>query len=155
MIKNKDTKEELKSLFVSQDITEQIEINITGMKQVEVEVKGNAVVYPTSHYKYYDRIGKEPCWLWLMGHPDQIQGGMQVGCEIAYGLHSRYDMNNLEVRKQIVNSALKWRLLLQIDSKEDKTGMMWGDVGRIYYWIHEDDLAKLCFDRIICEMQCS
>lgn len=51
MIKNKDTKEELKSLFVSQDITEQIEINITGMKQVEVEVKGNAVVYPTSHYK--------------------------------------------------------------------------------------------------------
>lgn len=51
VIKNKDTKEELKSLFVSQDITEKIEINITGMKQVEVEVKGKAVVYPTSHYK--------------------------------------------------------------------------------------------------------
>ncbi|MGG4340952.1 stalk domain-containing protein [Paenibacillus lautus] len=51
VIKNKDTKEELKSLFVSQDITEQIEINITGMKQVEVEVKGKAVVYPSSHYK--------------------------------------------------------------------------------------------------------
>lgn len=51
VIKNKDTKEELKSLFVSQDITEKIEINITGMKQVEVEVQGNAVVYPSSHYK--------------------------------------------------------------------------------------------------------
>lgn len=80
---------------------------------------------------------------------------MQVGCEIAYGSHSRYDMNDLEKRKQIVDSAVKWRLLLQIDSEEDKTGMMWGDVGRIYYWIHEDDLAKLCFDRVICEMQCS
>jgi len=51
VIKNKDTNEELKSLFVSQDITEQIELNITGIKQVEVEVKGRAVVYPTSHYK--------------------------------------------------------------------------------------------------------
>lgn len=80
---------------------------------------------------------------------------MQVGCEIAYGSHSRYDMNGLEKRKQIMNSAVKWRLLLQIDSEEGKTGMMWGEVGRIYYWIHEDDLAKLCFDRVIYEMQCS
>ncbi|WP_224725403.1 DUF1963 domain-containing protein [Paenibacillus vietnamensis] len=54
----------------------------------------------------------------------------------------------------MVNSALKWRLLLQIDSEEKKTGIMWGDVVRIYFWIHEDDLQALRFDRVICEMQC-
>lgn len=91
----------------------------------------------------------------LMGHPDQIQGDMQVGCEIAIGLHTWNEIKNSEKRKQIVNSALKWRMLLQIDSEEDKTGIMWGDVGRIYYWILEDDLAALRFDRVICEMQCT
>jgi uncharacterized protein YwqG len=90
-----------------------------------------------------------------MGHPDQIQGDMQVGCEIAYGLHTWNDTKNSEKRKQIVNSALKWRMLQQIDSEENKTGIMWGDVGRIYYWILEDDLAALRFDRVICEMQCT
>ncbi|MBH5316517.1 DUF1963 domain-containing protein [Paenibacillus sp. GSMTC-2017] len=91
----------------------------------------------------------------LMGHPDQIQGDMQVSCVKAYGEHTREDMQDSKVRNQIVNSALKWRLLLQIDSEEDKTGIMWGDVGRIYFWIHEDDLKALRFDRVNCEMQCT
>lgn len=51
IIKNKDKREELKSLFIPLDKPEQIEINITGIKEVEVEIKGNAVIYPTSHYK--------------------------------------------------------------------------------------------------------
>jgi uncharacterized protein YwqG len=91
----------------------------------------------------------------LMGHPDQIQGDMQVRCEMTYGGHTWDLMEKPEVRKQIVNSAVKWRMLLQIDSEEDKTGIMWGDVGRIYYWIHENDLKALRFDRVICEMQCT
>ncbi|MPY20551.1 stalk domain-containing protein [Paenibacillus glucanolyticus] len=51
ILKNKDNREELKSLFIPQDKPEQIEINITGIKELEVEVRGNAVIYPTSHYK--------------------------------------------------------------------------------------------------------
>ncbi|WP_244918968.1 DUF1963 domain-containing protein [Paenibacillus dendritiformis] len=31
---------------------------------------------------------------------------------------------------------------------------MWGDVGRIYYWIREEDLEALRFDRVVCQMQC-
>ncbi|USB31635.1 DUF1963 domain-containing protein [Paenibacillus sp. YPG26] len=31
---------------------------------------------------------------------------------------------------------------------------VWGDVGRIYFWIHEGDLTDLCFERVRCEMQC-
>ncbi|KZS47771.1 hypothetical protein AWU65_18500 [Paenibacillus glucanolyticus] len=51
ILKNKDNREELKSLFIPQDKPEQIEINIAGIKELEVEVRGNAVIYPTSHYK--------------------------------------------------------------------------------------------------------
>ncbi|MFS0873934.1 YwqG family protein [Paenibacillus xylanilyticus] len=91
----------------------------------------------------------------LMGHPDQIQGDMQVSCELTYGPHKWIESNNPKIRDQVTHSALKWRLLLQIDSEEEKTGMMWGDVGRIYFWIHEDDLANLCFERVICVMQCT
>ncbi|WP_309119327.1 YwqG family protein [Paenibacillus sp.] len=92
----------------------------------------------------------------IMGHPDQIQGDMQVGCEMIYGGYTLDNLEkNTELYKQVVASARKWRLLLQIDSEEDKTGIMWGDVGRLYFWIHEDDLKVLRFHRVFCEMQCT
>lgn len=91
----------------------------------------------------------------LLGHPDQIQGDMQVACEVMT-TDLTYDMlQDAEVNARTVKSALQWRLLLQIDSDEDNTGIMFGDVGRIYFWIREDDLAAQRFDRVVCEMQCS
>lgn len=90
----------------------------------------------------------------LLGHPDPIQGDMQVNCEIVTSGFSVDALRDDDLRKRIVQSAAKWRLLLQIDSEEDKTGIMFGDVGRIYFWIREDDLAARRFDRVVCEMQC-
>ncbi|MDQ3090683.1 MAG: YwqG family protein [Actinomycetota bacterium] len=43
-------------------------------------------------------------------------------------------------------------LLLQVDSDE-AAGMMLGDVGRLYLWIHRDDLAARRFDRATLEFQ--
>jgi len=31
---------------------------------------------------------------------------------------------------------------------------MWGDLGRIYYWIRDDDLAARRFDRSWLVLQC-
>jgi uncharacterized protein YwqG len=31
---------------------------------------------------------------------------------------------------------------------------MWGDVGRLYYCLHRDDLAAARFDRSWCAEQC-
>lgn len=90
----------------------------------------------------------------LLGHPDQIQGDMQVPCEVK-SRHLPFSfLQEPDKRAQTVRDANKWRLLLQIDSEEAKTGIMFGDVGRIYFWIHEDDLASRQFDKVVCEMQC-
>lgn len=49
---------------------------------------------------------------------------------------------------------MEWELLLQVDS-EDKAGMMWGDVGRIYFLIHKTDLANRKFNKTWLIFQCS
>ncbi|MCR8632194.1 YwqG family protein [Paenibacillus radicis (ex Xue et al. 2023)] len=38
--------------------------------------------------------------------------------------------------EELEKGVSDWKLLLQIDSEEE-IGMMWGDAGRIYFWIRE------------------
>lgn len=47
----------------------------------------------------------------------------------------------------------EWRLLLQVGS-DDTTGMMWGDVGSIYFWIRERDLTQRAFEKTWLILQC-
>ena len=49
--------------------------------------------------------------------------------------------------------AKPWRLLLQLDSCED-LGMMWGDMGLVYFWIRQEDLQARRFDRTWVILQC-
>lgn len=92
----------------------------------------------------------------LLGHPDPIQGNMQLEAQLAsHGLYCGDASGYEDPRgKLLQHGANDWRLLLQIDS-EELAGMMWGDVGRIYYWMHRDDLAQRRFDRAWCILQCS
>jgi hypothetical protein len=60
----------------------------------------------------------------LLGNPEPVQGDMQVECQF------------------------------QVDSHEEETGMMWGDVGRLYFWIKEDDLASRSWDATWMILQC-
>ncbi|GAA1564430.1 hypothetical protein GCM10009827_102520 [Dactylosporangium maewongense] len=46
-----------------------------------------------------------------------------------------------------------WVLLLQVDS-DNVTGWMWGDVGRLYYWIRRQDLVAGEFGRVRGVVQC-
>ena len=41
--------------------------------------------------------------------------------------------------------AADWRLLLQLDT-DDEASMMWGDLGRLYFWITGDALRRRAFD---------
>lgn len=74
------------------------------------------------------------------GHPAAIQSS-------GMALESQLASNGVEVggpegyqsprRKALEPGAKDWRLLLQLDSDEG-AGMMWGDVGRLYFWVREE-----------------
>ncbi len=91
----------------------------------------------------------------LLGHPDPIQGDMQLECQLASnGLYCGDPSGYKDPRAaRLRPGAVEWRLLLQVDT-EDQVNMMWGDVGRIYYWIRDEDLAARRWDRSWLVLQC-
>jgi len=92
----------------------------------------------------------------LLGHPDQIQGDMQTECALVSGGVSTGDAAGWsDPRREVLEEeAPGWRLLLQVAS-EEAASMMWGDLGCLYYWIHERDLKARQFDRAWMILQCS
>jgi uncharacterized protein YwqG len=68
----------------------------------------------------------------LLGFANTIQGTMESEC---------------------VPAAHDWQLLLQVDS-DGNAGMMWGDAGRVYFWIRVEDLRAARFDRTCTVLQC-
>ncbi len=92
----------------------------------------------------------------LLGHPQEIQGSMALECQLASnGIYcgSPEGYNDPRVA-ELENGAGDWMLLLQIDS-DDNPGWMWGDCGRLYFWITKADLAAAAFDRVWMVLQCS
>ena len=92
----------------------------------------------------------------LLGHPAAIQGEMTLECALVtqgvncgeVGAYSDPRARALE------GTAGSWRLLAQIDSDDD-AGMMWGDLGRLYFWITDAALARHAFDECWVILQCS
>ncbi len=91
----------------------------------------------------------------LLGHPDHVQGDMMLECQLA---SNGIKVGNLrapsEAEARLEAGAGDWRLLLQIDSDEH-SNMSWGDTGRIYYWIRDEDLRERNWDRVWLVLQCS
>lgn len=93
---------------------------------------------------------REPGWTHkLLGHPDPVQYG-DMRLEAQYASNGIYCGGSREeggpITAELRAGASEWVLLLQIDTDEG-AGMMWGDVGTLYVWIREKDLAKRQFDR--------
>lgn len=91
----------------------------------------------------------------LLGHSNNIQGGMELECELVTngincGSPEGYRSSK---RKELEKNAALWHLLFQFDSSDD-TGAMWGDSGRIYYWIRENDLQEKKFENSWAILQC-
>jgi uncharacterized protein YwqG len=92
----------------------------------------------------------------ILGYPDPIQGDMQLECQLAS--NGIYCGNPADYESpqalELESGQEDWQLLLQIDTDEN-ADMMWGDVGRIYYWIRRQDLERRDFDNIWMILQCS
>lgn len=95
----------------------------------------------------------------LLGWPDIIQNNMTVQCEL---VNRGYYMGNGldEIPQDILdaafrNSAQDWLLLFQLDTVEHNDfELMFGDCGRIYFYIRREDLKRRRFDRIWLILQC-
>lgn len=80
----------------------------------------------------------------LLGHPDQIQGEMQLECQLVFhGLYCGDSTGYQDPRAAELKAGA-----------EEAAGMMWGDVGRLYYWIRREDLKACNFDNVWLELQC-
>ncbi len=75
----------------------------------------------------------------LLGYPHQIQGDLLQECQ----QDTRWK-----------GDPTDWQLLLKIDSDDD-TGVMWGDVGMLYFYIPQQALAERDFSQVHLIMQCS
>ncbi|MDP0501343.1 MAG: YwqG family protein [Verrucomicrobiota bacterium JB022] len=92
----------------------------------------------------------------LLGCPLEIQDGQQaLHCvKMAWGLsHEDWQRRGAELQPQLAEELDKWILLAQIDS-DDATQMMWGDVGKLFFWIRKDDLARRRFERCWMIFEC-
>ena len=91
----------------------------------------------------------------MFGWPDLIQNPMQLECQLAAnGIYVGGPEGYRDPRvEQLRAGAADWRLLLQIDSDDD-VGWMWGDVGRLYFWLRKPDLAARAFEKSWLVLQC-
>lgn len=106
------------------------------------------------YWDWLDERGEEPCSK-LLGHADSVQGGMELECEYVTHNISCGTPEGYRIAKSIGldKNAARWSLLLQIDSC-DGLGMMWGDLGRLYLWITDEDLAARNFENSWLILQC-
>jgi len=105
---------------------------------------------------FWDEVFEEGEINKLLGYADNIQEEMELECElVTNGLYCGDPSGYNDPRAATLEPYAKdWRLLLQIDSNEDAE-MMWGDCGRLYFWIKEQDLKNKDFDKSWFCVQCS
>lgn len=90
------------------------------------------------------------------GYPEPVQGAeMHEECQLASnGINVGSLGDDDDSRVQALRAgASDWRLLLQLDSDEDLK-VMWGDCGRIYFWVREQDARKRDFSGAWLVLQC-
>ena len=92
----------------------------------------------------------------FLGYSNQIQGDMLLECQlVTNGLYCGDPSGYQDPRRKALEPGAKdWTLLFQLDSI-DEAGMMWGDVGRLYFYIKNADLILSRFRDSWMIFQCS
>jgi hypothetical protein len=90
------------------------------------------------------------------GHSQPVQNDMRLEAQlVTNGIWCGDASGYNDPRRPTLEQGVQdWQLLLQVDTDEDGPGWMWGDVGRLYFWIRRQDLAKRDFSQIFCAEQC-
>ncbi|KGK81150.1 YwqG family protein [Clostridium sp. HMP27] len=93
----------------------------------------------------------------LLGYANVIQNGMLLECEKV--TNEIYCGNEIDIDseklKQMEKNCSQWQLLFQLDTViMDDFELMFGDCGRIYFYIKKDDLKNCKFDDCWLILQC-
>jgi uncharacterized protein YwqG len=91
----------------------------------------------------------------LLGYAEPIQNPMELECAlVTNGVYTVDAKAHEHPRyKELDRTKYDWHLLMQVDS-DDAADMMWGDVGRLYFWIRDQDLRARRFDKTWMIFQC-
>jgi len=91
----------------------------------------------------------------LLGYAEPIQDEMETECaSVTRGIYMGDADGNEDPRAKEADAAkYEWRLLMQVDS-DDAASMMWGDAGRLYFWIRDQDLRDRRFEKAWMILQC-
>lgn len=96
----------------------------------------------------------------LLGYADIVQSEMLSECErVSRGLYcgnpEAYKNTSEDDEVSIQNSAKDWMLLLQLTTlTKDEWELMWGDCGRLYFYIKKQDIAEKRFENAWFSLQC-
>jgi uncharacterized protein YwqG len=93
----------------------------------------------------------------LFGHPDAVQGCMQRtiqfesrGLKLPKGVYSYYEHPRAD---ELIPGAFDWELLLQIDS-DDRLNVMWGDNGKLFFWMQTEAMRNRQWNAVWAKLQC-
>lgn len=93
----------------------------------------------------------------LLGYSDNIQGDMLLECELVTNGLNCGDGTGYKSpkRKELEKNKNQWKLLFQLDTVTTHDfELMFGDCGRIYYFIKDEDLKNKNFDNTWLILQC-
>lgn len=93
----------------------------------------------------------------LLGFADAVQGNMALECQLVTNgifLGNELSAEDEARAEKLEPGAADWQLLLQLDTDDDGPEWMWGDCGRLYFWIRTDDLARADFSQVWGILQC-
>lgn len=97
----------------------------------------------------------------LLGYADIIQNSIQTECEaVSRGMYMGDDKAWRALSKKeeedIMERSKDWILLFQLDTVTDEKDfeLMWGDMGRLYFYIRKDDLINRHFENVWTVLQC-
>jgi len=109
------------------------------------------------YWELYQQLDPMETCNQLLGDPDPIQGEMELECQLVSNGIYVGDASGYESGKAraLEAGAKDWVLLLQLDSNEDSVDMMWGDCGRLYFWIRKQDLRDRNFEAVWMVLQCT
>lgn len=94
-----------------------------------------------------------------LGWADLIQNNTTWKCELVsrgYSFGAGYKLIPEEIRNGSKRPSVhRWKLLFQLGTvTEGDYTLMFGDAGKLYFYIPEEDLKERRFDRVYGEMQC-